>query len=127
MRSMAVRIRNLLLLSAGILVIALILYMLAKIGYPFPCVFRKTTGLNCPGCGNTRAVLALLRLDLHEMIRMNLLFPAEIGYLIWVCFYSARLYLKTGRISIGSGHSVLDWSFLIALIIWWIVRNVLHI
>ena len=30
------------------------------------CVFRKTTGVPCPGCGMTRAHLAALRLDFKD-------------------------------------------------------------
>jgi len=30
-----------------------------------PCVFRVFTGIPCPGCGLTRAGMALLRLDFH--------------------------------------------------------------
>ena len=33
-------------------------------GQGFPCLFHLLTGLYCPGCGGTRAFLALLRGDL---------------------------------------------------------------
>jgi hypothetical protein len=38
-----------------------------------PCVFHELTGLYCPGCGMTRAVLALLRLDVYQAFRYNTL------------------------------------------------------
>lgn len=41
-------------------------------GGPFlPCVFLELTGLWCPGCGATRAVYALMHLDLAGALRMN--------------------------------------------------------
>lgn len=35
------------------------------------CVFRRLSGWNCPGCGGTRATLALLAGDLPRALRMN--------------------------------------------------------
>lgn len=36
-----------------------------------PCLFHTLTGFSCPGCGCTRAVLALLRGDLLQSLRFN--------------------------------------------------------
>ncbi|QJD88444.1 DUF2752 domain-containing protein [Cohnella herbarum] len=36
-----------------------------------PCPFRELTGLYCPGCGATRAILSLLDLDVHQAYRYN--------------------------------------------------------
>jgi hypothetical protein len=35
------------------------------------CNFRRLSGWNCPGCGGTRATLALLDGDLLRALRMN--------------------------------------------------------
>jgi len=37
----------------------------------YSCSFKEVTGLNCPGCGGTRAVVALARLDIAESFRKN--------------------------------------------------------
>ena len=38
-----------------------------------PCIFKKVTGLDCPGCGMTRAILALLDGDIYQAFRWNML------------------------------------------------------
>ena len=121
------RKRKLLLFSAGIAGIGLLLFALALLGIPIRCVFHEFTGLSCPGCGNTRAVLALLRLDFAAVLRYNLLFPVQAGYLIWVFFLSARRYLKEGRFFPSSPLPALDWIFLASLLVWGIVRNLLKL
>ncbi len=37
----------------------------------FACRFRQLTGLPCPNCGTTRALLALLRLDFARAVRLS--------------------------------------------------------
>ena len=59
--------------------------------YYLPCFFHKLTGLYCPGCGNTRALYALLHLDFSGMLNNNALFPFLAVLLIWL---TAGEYLK---------------------------------
>ena len=40
-------------------------------GLAIPCLYVATTGLLCPGCGSTRMLLALLRLDFGAAFRYN--------------------------------------------------------
>ena len=127
MEALRKRKRNLMLLCAGIVGIGSLLFLLTRLGAPVPCIFYKITGLSCPGCGNTRAVLALLRLDFAAMLRHNLLFPAEAVYLLWVFVLSARRYLKEGRFFPVSPLPALDWCFLGMLLVWGILRNILKI
>lgn len=118
---------KLIIITACIVACGGLLFVLAKLDFPVPCLFHKLTGLRCPGCGNTRAVLSLLQLNFSEMFRYNLLFPLEAGYLLWVYFWAARNCLKTGRFSYKPLLTVLDWGFLIILLLWWVLRNFLHI
>jgi len=59
--------------------------------YYLPCFFHKLTGLYCPGCGNTRALYAILHLDFSGMVKNNALFPFLAALLIWL---AAGEYLK---------------------------------
>jgi hypothetical protein len=53
--------------------------------FPLFCVVRATTGYYCPGCGATRALGALLRLDIPTAFSMNVfltpLLPV-LGYIV---------------------------------------------
>jgi hypothetical protein len=39
--------------------------------YRIPCVFRLCTGLQCPGCGTTRALTALIKGDFVAAFNYN--------------------------------------------------------
>jgi len=49
------------------------------------CPFRRFVGLPCPGCGSTRAVLALLQGDVAAALALNPLavFLVFVGPLAW--------------------------------------------
>jgi hypothetical protein len=46
-----------------------------------PCVLHQVTGLNCPGCGATRAAYALLHLQVGEAAKKNVLFLVALPFL----------------------------------------------
>lgn len=127
MKTQRKAILKLSIITLGIMACGLILYALAISGHPVPCIFNKLTGLACPGCGSTRAVLALLRLDIPAALSYNLLFPITFLYLIFVYGRCAYSCLKTGRFSYRSPAPALDCILLGVILVWWVVRNLLHI
>jgi hypothetical protein len=56
-----------------------------------PCPFKYVTGLDCPGCGFQRSVLALLQGDLHKSF---LLYPAAIPLLLFFAYGIADGFFK---------------------------------
>ena len=58
----------------------LLLVILILLGYYFlniyfhfsiPCMFYKLTNLYCPGCGITRMLFSLIKLDFYQSFRYN--------------------------------------------------------
>ena len=119
------RQRNILLLSAGVLLFLALYCIAARSGYGLPCLFRQLTGLSCPGCGNSRAALALLKLDPAAAFSYNLLFPLEYFYLFWVYAHCCKSYLRGKRFSYTPPCPIMDILILAAILLWWIIRNVI--
>ena len=65
------------------------------------CPFRLATGWPCPACGSTRAVVAILRGDFGEALRLNpygyvlcALAATVIPLLVWDGVTGRRAYLR---------------------------------
>ncbi len=56
----------LIFLNLPIVIISFIYNFFFEGGFIVECVFQKTFGLYCPGCGGSRALNALLRFDFPE-------------------------------------------------------------
>ena len=121
------RIRNVLLLTAAILFAGGIFALLGYFGIGIPCFFHLVTKLNCPGCGNTRAALSLLRLDFAAAFRYNMMFLPEFLYLLWVYSLASFRYIKEGRFSYKPPFVALDITLAILIVLWGVVRNIFGI
>lgn len=79
----------------------------------FPrCMFHQLTGLQCPGCGGTRALHALLHGDLRTALRYNALFVAGTPLF--------TLGAATGQ----HRRAWFGWTCVVALIAWGVLRNI---
>ena len=119
------RWRSVLVLAALVALAGGIYCVLALRGLGIPCLFHRITGWQCPGCGNSRAALALLRLDLGAALGYNPLFPLEFGYLGWVILCCCRSYLRGGRFAYRPKAVWVDAGMLCLVLLWGVVRNFL--
>ncbi len=62
-----------------------------------PCIYKQWIGIECPGCGFQRALIALLKGDIWESIQ---LFPGLIPILFLFVFLILHLlfHLKNGAV-----------------------------
>lgn len=116
--------KKLILIISALLLVFIFFLVLAFFEIRIPCIFKALTGLNCPGCGNTRATVALFKLDFKEMLHYNLLYPIEILYILQVGIVTLINYKKKGKFEYKSPSLILDISLLVILIAWGIIRNV---
>ena len=71
------------LLTATGLGVAAVVFFFNPVTHAFypACQFHRLTGLNCPGCGMTRALYALLHGYVSTALRDNALFVITLGVL----------------------------------------------
>jgi len=92
----AAAVLSVVLLVAAALVSGLVLFFFnpeTHSLYP-PCLFHRLTGLNCPGCGSTRAAYHLLHGDLPTALHDNALFVATLLALV---FWIGRVAIRRMR------------------------------
>lgn len=86
------------------------------------CTFHRLTGLNCPGCGSTRALYALLHGRWRVAAHDNILFLATLAVLILRAGWMAvNRWRKQPPISLVPSSAAFVW--LIVAIIFGVLRN----
>ena len=98
----------------GVLYLAFVLKY--KIG--IPCIFHELTGLYCPGCGSSRAIVSLIEFNPYQAFRYNMLVTTLIPFVIIYFFYKYILY---GKKKIPN---YIFYLLLIITIIFSILRNI---
>lgn len=108
---------------AIIAILGFLLYYLLNLytGFAIFCPFHKFTGLYCPGCGVTRLLFSLIKLDFYQAFRYNpLVFILLILGLIYLII---KTILKKLNIYITIPNYI--WCILIMIvIIYGILRNI---
>jgi len=79
--------------------------MLALVSANVPCGFAHMFHMPCPGCGSTRAMLALASGDLAGTIRFNPLAPFMTACIVALLFQAVASVLRTGTFrDVGDGR-----------------------
>jgi Protein of unknown function (DUF2752) len=95
----------------------------ATAGFFPTCPFRALTGLQCPGCGSTRACYQLIHLHPMAAFKLNPLFMLTLPFILYglLGFTKSAITGKPQRrIFIPS---IYLWAWLALLIFFWVFRN----
>lgn len=87
------------------------------------CPFRAVTGLDCPGCGGTRAVYALLQGDLPLALDHNalaVLLTVPLLALAWALWLSAGLGWRAKPPTLTPRTT---YGLLTVIVVFWVARN----
>ena len=84
--------------TAAVFLLAGIIYIAGFriFGHGVPCLFRRATGLLCPGCGMSRALGAISRGDIRRAMEYNVLSVTLLPAILLYLLYRAVRYVKTG-------------------------------
>ena len=91
-------------------------------GLVIPCVFRKTTGFLCPGCGITRVCVRILKGDFYGAYKANSFIFITIPLIIAEIIYLEILKIKGKKIPFI--NNIFLVIYLVFLIIFGIGRNI---
>ena len=111
--------------AAAILIVVLWKFDPAAASFYPPCVFRRITGLLCPGCGSARAIHALLHLDVPAAIRVNPLIVV-LALAAGIRATASVLLLKpfAAEIQLQGSSPVI---VLVVILAFWILRNIVFV
>lgn len=88
------------------------------------CPFKVLTGLDCPGCGGTRAAHQLFTGHLLTAIDFNVLAVVAMPFILWGLFVSLTAMLGGPRWRSISFSSQWTRVALVVIVAFWVLRNV---
>ena len=123
---MAKRLNKCILISAVTLCVGCAYALFCRLtGLGIPCLFHLATGLNCPGCGVSRMLLSLLRLDFRAAFRYNAALLCLSPVLAAVLGVHVVRYARTGSRKSGPLLEAVEIALAVLLLLWGVVRNLI--
>jgi uncharacterized protein DUF2752 len=90
---------------------------------PTLCPFKAVTGLDCPGCGGTRAAHQLFTGHLGAAVDLNVLAVLALPFLLWGVFVSLTAMLGGPRWRAVSLSPAWTRVALVVVVAFWVLRN----
>lgn len=107
------------LVAAGVLYYLIVSFT----DFAIPCVFRKITGLYCPGCGVTGMLTHIVRLDFKGAFECNQVLFVILPFILYLLGKMLYGYIRYGRLTLKKFDTVLTFVLIGILLVFGVVRN----
>lgn len=109
MKNLVIRLRNFLKENI-VIILVLLIYVLICFIFDFKnCPFALITGLPCPGCGITRAIYCVIKLDFLSAFNYHPL-VFILPFIVIICIFKDAKYIK------NIYQNKIFWIFLLGLV-----------
>ena len=98
-------------------------FVVTRTAFKIPCLFHEITGFLCPGCGITRMIISITRLDFYSAFLYNKAVFLTIPIIFYLIFSMERRYILTGSRKLTRLEKNLAWAEIALLVIFGVVRN----
>ena len=92
-------------------------------GLAVPCPIRLATGRFCPGCGLSRMMLALLRLDFETAYHANRFTFFLLPVILVYGLIKGIRYVRTGKTGLSFPEQFAIFLICVATVAFWVLRN----
>lgn len=110
------------ILGIAVLAVAYYYFDPVEVRWMPRCLWKVTTGTDCPGCGSQRMVHSLMHGDFVGAWRANayaICMLPVIGFMLWLELFRERYPRLYCRV-----HSPwIIWALVASIFLWWIIRN----
>lgn len=100
-----------------ILLEGIVYNLIINIKITIPCLFKSITNIPCPGCGLTRAFLAIMKFDFLSALKYNLVSIPIFIILITINIYLIIDILKNTNLTLNFFNKILTKSKLIIILL----------
>ena len=107
-----------------VLCLMLVLYPPGRVGFYPVCPIHEYLHLECPGCGATRALAALLRGRVVEALRLNALFVVLLPFALAGGVECYRRAVRVGEFRWPAPPDAAVYAGLAAAVVFTVARNV---
>lgn len=120
------RIRKVCFIGAALFIsgCAYLLFYL-HFGFAIPCIFNLVTGLQCPGCGVTRMIASLTRLDFASAWHYNPVVLIMSPLIAYIIIKAVIQWIKYGNTKSNRAENVMQCLMVVVLVVFGIVRNII--
>ncbi len=88
-----------------------------------PCIIETTTGLECPGCGTTRAINSLIHFNVREALEYNMLIFITIPFLGY--YFISSIYAWIFDKKVKHLPPIIIIILALIIILYTIIRNII--
>lgn len=89
-----------------------------------PCIFYKITGLKCPGCGITRMLLSIWKLDFRSAYEANQMIFILQPVLYYFIVKNVLAYIRGQQMIYRKWENVLLYILIVLMLGFFVIRNI---